>query len=61
LGWTIGANVRIDTRWAGVNAEIVFQRMAALRLPAIYHGQKWQKKRASLATAGALSNSIATS
>ena len=37
LGWTIGRNVRIDTRWAGANAAEIRRHaaeLAALALPA---------------------------
>ena len=30
LGWTIGRNVRIDTRWAGINAEDIRKNAAEL-------------------------------
>src|SRR5262249_23895038 len=30
LGWTIGRNVRIDTRWAGVNAPEILKHAAEL-------------------------------
>jgi putative ABC transport system substrate-binding protein len=30
LGWTIGRNVRIDIRWAGVNAEDIRKHAAEL-------------------------------
>src|SRR5216683_2276960 len=30
LGWTIGRNVRIDTRWAGVNAAEIRRHAAEL-------------------------------
>ena len=32
LGWTIGRNVRIDTRWAGVNAAEIRRQGAEVRL-----------------------------
>jgi putative ABC transport system substrate-binding protein len=30
LGWTIGRNVRIDTRWAGANADVIRRHAAEL-------------------------------